>query len=142
MPDGWWIGVDSGTRHIGVAVGEARSKLTSPHSTLEAKPEPALFRKLTQLARDHAARGFVVGLPLNMDGGEGPAARSARAFAAKLAAASKLPVELVDERLTSFDAEGKLIDAGLKPSQRKALVHAVSAALVLQAFFDSPKTPV
>lgn len=135
MVEGAWIGVDPGTKYVGVAVGDAPSKVSAPLKTLDAKPEPALLRQLVRIAGDHAARGFVVGLPLNMDGSEGPGCKSARAFAAKLAEAAKLPVELVDERLSSFEAEGRLIEGGLKPSERKMRVHAVSAALLLEAFF-------
>jgi putative Holliday junction resolvase len=136
MREGRWIGVDSGTRWVGVAVGDAASKMAMPLKTLESKNDAALFKALARVASENGARGFVVGLPLNMDGSEGPACKLARAFAAKLAAAAKLPVEFVDERLTSFDAEGKLIEAGLKPSERKQRVHAVSAALILQAYFE------
>jgi len=137
MPEGRWIGVDFGTRFVGVAVGDAASHIATPLKTLESKPEPALFKALSRIAREHGARGLIVGLPLNMDGSEGAACKSARAFAAKLAAAAKLPVEFVDERLTSFDAEGKLIEAGFKPSERKQRVHAISASLILQAYFSS-----
>lgn len=137
MREGRWIGVDSGTRWIGVAVGDAQSRMAIPLTTLESKPEAMMFKALARVAKDHGARGFVVGLPLNMDGSEGPACKLARAFAAKLAAAAKLPVEFVDERLTSHDAEGKLIEAGLKPSERKQRVHAVSAALILQAYLGA-----
>jgi putative Holliday junction resolvase len=134
-PEGAWIGVDPGTRHVGVAVGDAASKVAAPLKVLGAKPESALMRALAKIATEHAARGFVVGLPLNMDGTEGAGCKTARAFAAKLADAAKLPVELVDERLSSFEAEDRLIEGGLKPSERRMRVHAVSAALLLEAFF-------
>lgn len=137
MPEGCWIGVDPGSKYVGVAVGDAASNVASPLKVLDARPEGALLAGLRRVARDHAAAGFVVGLPLNMDGSESPGCKTARTFAEKLGTASKLPVELVDERLTSFEAEGMLIDAGLKPSERKMRVHAVSAALLLTAFFKA-----
>lgn len=135
-PEGAWIGVDPGTRYVGVAVGDAASKVAAPLKVLDAKPEPALMRALLKIASEHGARGFVVGLPLNMDGSESAGCKSARAFGTKLAETAKLPVELVDERLSSFEAEGRLIEGGLKPSERKMRVHAVSAALLLEAFFS------
>lgn len=137
MPEGAWIGVDPGTRYVGIAVGDAASGVAAPLRTLDASPEAALLKQLLRIATDHGAQGFVVGLPLNMDGSESAGCKSARAFAARLAEASGLPVELVDERLSSFEAEGRLIDGGLKPSERKMRVHAVSAALLLEVFFKA-----
>lgn len=141
MPEGCWIGVDPGTRYIGVAVGDAGTKLASPLRTLPATPEEALFRALVRIGKENGARGFVVGLPIHMNGTEGKGCQDARAFAAKLAQRSKLPVELADERLSSFEAEGRLIEGGLSPSQRKDRVHAVSAALLLETFFGSGRVP-
>lgn len=133
--------MDPGTRYVGVAVGDSASKVAAPLKVLDAKPEAALLRALVKIAADHAARGFVVGLPLNMDGSESAGCKSARAFAAKLAECAKLPVELADERLSSFEAEGRLMEGGLKPSERKMRVHAVSAALLLEVFFQGPGAP-
>ncbi|MCC6464412.1 MAG: Holliday junction resolvase RuvX [Planctomycetes bacterium] len=134
-----WIGVDFGTRYVGVAVGEVSTGLPMPVKTLGAKPEPALLNALSKLAREQGAIGFVVGLPVNMNGSEGPAAVACRAFAQRLAGHTGLPAELEDERLSSWEAEGLLIEGGLTPSERKDRVHAVAASLVLKAFFDRRK---
>lgn len=130
-----WIGVDFGSKYIGVAIGDA--SMCFPLKVLDAKPEAKLLDALHKLARDEGAAGFVVGLPVNMDGSEGLAARLCREFAQRLAAHGKLPAELFDERLSSWDAEGKLIDGGLKPSQRKQRVHAVAAQMILEGFFKA-----
>jgi putative holliday junction resolvase len=132
-----WLGIDFGSKYIGVAVGD--ESISVPLKTLDAQPDDALLKSLAKLAADELATGFVVGLPINMNGSEGKAARLCRDFAKRLADASKLPVEFGDERLSSWDAEGMLIEAGLKPSERKQRVHALAAKLILEAFFNARK---
>lgn len=132
MPETRWIGVDPGTKYVGIAI--SAGNMAMPVNVLPATPHAKLLDELKKLAAREAATGFVVGLPLNMDGSEGPAAKQARAFAAELAGHTGLPVELVDERLSSFEAEGRLIDGGMKPSERKMRVHAVAAQLLLEAY--------
>jgi putative Holliday junction resolvase len=134
-----WLGIDFGSKYIGVAVGD--ESISVPLKTLDAKPEEALLKELAKLAREEPATGFVVGLPIHMNGSEGKAAKACRDFAKRLAEASKLPVEFADERLSSWDAEGMLIEAGLKPSERKQRVHALAAKLILEAFFNARKAP-
>lgn len=133
MPDIRWIGVDPGSKYVGIAIS-AGPNLAMPLKVLPAKPHPKLLDSLKRLAAQQQATGFIVGLPLNMDGSEGPAAREARAFADELAKFTGLQVELVDERLSSFEAEGRLIEGGLKPSERKMRVHAVAAQLLVEAY--------
>ena len=81
---------------------------------------------------------LVVGLPLNMDGTEGPQARRVRAFAERLGSHLGLPVELWDERLTTFEAEGALRDAGVPSSRRRALVDQEAAAIILESYLARP----
>jgi putative holliday junction resolvase len=132
-----WIGVDFGSKYVGVAVGD--DGISMPLTTLPAKPDGTLLEALKKLAVDQGAAGFVVGLPINMDGSEGVAAKLCRDFAGRLHQHTKLPVEFGDERLSSWEAEGMLIDGGLKPSERKQRVHAVAAKLILEAFFEARK---
>jgi putative Holliday junction resolvase len=134
MIDDVWLGVDFGSKWVGVAVSAPGTTMTFPLDTLDAKPEERLLEGLLKLANSHRAIGFVVGLPFNMDGSEGPAAKLCRDFAKRLAEYSKLPAELHDERLSSWEAEGRLIEGGLKPSERKKQVHSVSAKVILEAF--------
>jgi putative Holliday junction resolvase len=139
MSTGRWLGVDFGTKYIGVAVGD--DSISMPFKTLAAKPEDKLLKDLVKLAKSEAAVGFVVGLPTNMNGGEGSSAKACREFGKRLAEAGKLPVEFGDERLSSWEAEGMLIEGGLKPSERKQRVHAVAAKLILEAFFAARQGP-
>ena len=134
-----WIGVDFGSKYVGVAVGD--DSIAMPVNSLDAKPEEALLDALVIMAADQGAVGFVVGLPINMDGSEGGAAKLCREFGKRLHEHTQLPVEFGDERLSSWEAEGMLIDGGMKPSERKQRVHAVAAKLILEAFFTARKAP-
>ncbi|HQM53781.1 MAG TPA: Holliday junction resolvase RuvX, partial [bacterium] len=96
------------------------------------------LRRIGDAARRHEAAGIVVGLPLNMDGSEGPAARSARGFADSLRAALNLPVFLWDERLTTAEADRFLKSAGLSRRKRSLRVDGIAAQRILQSYLDSP----
>jgi len=134
-----WIGVDFGSKYVGVAVGD--EDISMPLTTVDAKPDDALLVALAKIAVEQGANAFVVGLPINMDGSEGGAAKLCREFAKRLHEHTQLPVEFGDERLSSWEAEGMLIDGGMKPSERKQRVHAVAAKLILEAFFTARKAP-
>ncbi|HYB91607.1 MAG TPA: Holliday junction resolvase RuvX [Candidatus Binataceae bacterium] len=131
------MAVDLGKRRIGLAISEGAGAY--PLGTFERR---SLSRDLREIATRLESRGvcrLVVGLPLNMDGSEGPAARSARAFAGKLGAALALPVDLFDERLTSIEAEHRL--AGSVPAGRKrAAIDAVAAAIILEGWLEAHRT--
>jgi putative Holliday junction resolvase len=139
MPTGRWLGIDFGSKYIGLALGD--DSIAMPLKVLPAKPDDALLKELTKLAKAEAITGFVVGLPINMNGSEGSSAKACRDFGKRLAEASKLPVEFGDERLSSWEAEGMLIEGGMKPSERKQRVHAVAAKLILEAFFAARRGP-
>lgn len=132
-----WIGVDFGSKYVGVAVGD--EAMTMPLKTIAARPDQSLLVALKKLAVSELACGFVVGLPINMDGSEGGAVKLCRDFGTRLAEFTNLPVEYSDERLSSWEAEGMLIDGGMKPSERKQRVHALAAKLILDAFFTARK---
>lgn len=134
-----WLGVDFGTKYVGTAVGDDSVSLVMPLRTISAQPDSALLEELRKIGLEQGAIGFVVGLPINMDGTEGGAAKSCREFGQRLAEHTGLPVEFGDERLSSWEAEGMLIEGGLKPSERKQRVHAVAAKLILEAFFTRRK---
>lgn len=136
-----WLGIDHGTRRIGVAVGDTEDGLAMPLKVLPAAPEGPLLEDIAQLARDHQAVGFVVGWPCNDDDSEGPQARLARAFAERLAAATRLDTRLWDERLSSFAADRSL--AGhLTRGKRRQRQDAIAAAEFLRDFLasDGPAT--
>jgi putative Holliday junction resolvase len=129
------IGLDHGSRRIGVAVGS--------EETGQAFPRPVLLRRgsardLEQIAALAGAEGtarVVLGLPRNMDGSEGPQAAAARAFGAQLTAIG-LEVEFVDERLTSWQAGDRLAAAGRRPERRSGEKDSAAACLILQEWLD------
>lgn len=138
-PIGRWLGIDFGSKRIGVAICDELGMFAHPFVTLDAKPRDKLLAALLQISSEENIVGYVVGLPLNMNGSEGQAARLAREFADELKLATPRPVELCDERLSSWEAEGKLIDAGLKPGKRKEKVHEAAAQIILRTFLDRRK---
>ena len=136
--------LDYGEARVGVAIDDELGLMAHPRGALAAKPEPALLEALRRLVSEHDVRRFVVGLPLDMKGGEGDAARKARAFAQRLADATGLSVELWDERLTTTQARRALASAGLRERTRKrsgrsirAHVDEAAASAILQAWLEA-----
>lgn len=131
------LGVDPGTRRIGVAVSDRSGTVASPLLVLQCgRSRRDDLAALARLARDEEAEVVVVGLPVNMDGSEGAAAKAARRDAATLATLVGVPVELHDERLTTVTAERTLLAAGLDAVQRRRVVDKVAAAIMLQSWLD------
>jgi putative Holliday junction resolvase len=137
-------GLDWGEARVGVAIDDELGALAHPRGALPAKPEKDLFAELVKLAHESSVRRFVVGLPLDMRGGEGDAAKKARAFAQRLADATGLEVELWDERLTTTQARRALADAGLRERTKKrggrsirTRVDEAAAVALLQSWLDS-----
>ena len=131
-----WLGIDPGTRRLGVAVGHTSPGIATPLKTVAAEPRPRALEAIAQLAEEYEAGGIVVGWPLNMDDTEGPQARHARVLAGEIADATHLDVRMWDERLSSFTADEAL--AGMMTrKKRRARQDAVAAATILQDFFAS-----
>ena len=129
------MGVDAGERRVGVAVTDELRMIASPVATiLRGKSE---ITQLRELAKRFGISGIVAGLPKGMSGREGQQADDVRAYAGSLAESLGLPLRFWDERLTTAMAERSLIEAGRSRSQRKDVVDAVAAALMLQSFIDS-----
>ncbi|MCZ7648533.1 MAG: Holliday junction resolvase RuvX [Planctomycetota bacterium] len=133
LPKGPLLGVDPGTKRVGIASATLLGTV-HPVCYLDAEPRDALFRRIKALAEDRQCVGLVVGLPIDMNGGEGKAAQAARAFGAELERFTGLPVAFSDERLTSHSAEKKVGELGLTRKKRKARVDAVAAALLLEGY--------
>lgn len=129
------LGLDYGGRRIGMAVSDAQRGFAFPLGCLErgARREPDLAA-LREICRERAVTRVVVGLPLHLDGRAGPEAEAARAFAGRLAAATGLPVDLLDERWTTREAERALRDAPRKRRGRGGEVDAVAATLILRSY--------
>lgn len=131
-----WIGLDLGTRRIGIAVSDALGITAQPHSVLERTSFNNDVAHLTELAAELDAKGFVVGLPLRTGGQEGPEALAAREFVGALRQSSGLEVEWVDERFTTVIADRVLREQGIAASRRRKHVDKIAAAVILQGYLD------
>jgi putative Holliday junction resolvase len=130
------LGLDLGTRTIGVAVSDTRRRVASPLETVRRTRFAADAGRLIALADARAIGGLVLGLPRNMDGSEGPRAQSARAFARNLAALTELPITFWDERLSTVAAERALLEADASRRRRAEVIDHVAAGYILQGFLD------
>lgn len=120
-----------------MAVSDPTGTIAQPLATVAAEPKDSLAERLAAVATQNEVARIVVGLPLRMDGSRGPEAKAAEGLATELRRLSRLPVELVDERLTTAAAERSLIGGGVKRAQRRQAVDRVAAALLLQTHLDS-----
>ena len=136
MKSGGVLAFDFGIKRIGVAVGEWETRLAHPLETISGEANEVRFGRIAALIDEWKPRELVAGLPMNMDGTEHDLSRRARRFANQLHGRFRLPVALVDERLTSFDADLRLREAGVKGSDRKGLDDAVAAQQILQDYFE------
>ena len=129
------LGLDPGTKTVGVASCDALRMIASPVETIPKgrKLAPVLDR-LFHLYDDRKAVGLVVGLPLNMDGSENPVTPKARKFGNRLNGRYNLPVHMVDERLTTRDARTELYNAGVTESRHKPVLDKLAAQSILQTF--------
>jgi putative Holliday junction resolvase len=130
------LAVDPGSKRVGVAVSDPSETIAQALTTVPADPQDTLAERLADIARAQEASRIVVGLPRRMDGSEGPEAKAARILADALRRSAKLRVDLVDERLTTRQAERSMIDAGARRARRRASVDQVAAALLLQSHLD------
>jgi putative holliday junction resolvase len=130
------LGVDLGRVRIGLALADEVLRTARPLQTLVRRGEEADLAAIAALARDYEVTCAVLGLPLNMDGTEGASARLARAFQPRLAEALGVPVELHDERLSSFEAESRLREQGFSSREARSMVDAEAAAVILQGWLD------
>ncbi|MCZ7657231.1 MAG: Holliday junction resolvase RuvX [Xanthobacteraceae bacterium] len=135
-PRGALIGLDLGTKTIGVAVSDPDRRLATGVTTIARKAFTADARALLALAAERRAVGFVLGLPINMDGSEGPRAQSTRAFARNLARLTELPIALWDERLSTAAVERDLIAADASRAKRARVIDQHAAAFILQGALD------
>lgn len=130
------IGLDLGTKTIGVAASDPDRKLAAGVETIARTNFTADAGRVLALAAERSATGFVLGLPLNMDGSEGPRAQSTRAFARNFASLTELPIALWDERLSTAAVERDLIAADVSRKKRAAIIDQHAAAFILQGALD------
>ncbi len=136
MEDRRVLGLDVGSRRIGVALSDASGFLSSPLTTVGAVPRERAIAEIVRLARENEVVEVVVGLPLTLRGEIGPQAELIHAFVREIAPALGLPVALFDERLSTAAAEQMLRDLGVKPEKRKQQIDQVAASIILQDYLD------
>jgi len=130
------IGLDLGTKTIGIAASDPDRRLATPVETIARKRFTLDAQRIFDLAAERRTVGFVLGLPINMDGTEGARAQSTRAFARNLAKLTQLPIALWDERLSTVAVERTLIAADASRAKRKAVIDQHAATYILQGALD------
>lgn len=129
-------GLDLGTKTIGLAISDIRRQVATPVETLRRRKFTLDAAALLERLSDRGVGGIVLGLPINMDGSEGPRCQSTRAFAANLARLVPLPITFWDERLSSVAAERALLEADASRARRADVIDHVAAGYILQGFLD------
>ncbi len=135
-PRGALIGLDLGSKTIGVAVSDPERRVAAPVETIKRARFNLDAQRVLALAAERRVAGIVLGLPINMDGSEGASAQSARAFARNLAKLTELPIALWDERLSTAAVERALIAADASRAKRKAVIDQHAATYILQGALD------
>lgn len=128
------LAIDPGARRVGLARSDETETIAEPLATLPAEPDETLVDRLAAAAREAGASELVVGLPRRLDGSAGPEAQAARQLAHALRQATGLRVTLVDERLTTVQAERSLVASGVRRQKRRASIDKVAATLILQSY--------
>jgi putative holliday junction resolvase len=132
------VGLDLGSRRIGVAVSDPTGTLASPYEVVERSPNS--YDEIRRIVAEVEAERVVVGLPLSLSGQEGPAATAAKEEAAALADHLRpVPVETYDERLTTVTANRSMMDLKMKADARRRVVDKVAAAVMLQSWLESQR---
>ena len=130
------MGLDLGTKTIGVAVSDLRRMVATPLETVARKKFTLDAGRLIEIAQNRGIAGVILGLPLNMDGSEGPRCQSTRAFARNLAGLSDLPIGFWDERLSTVAAERALLAFDASRAKRAEVIDHVAVGFILQGFLD------
>ena len=134
--EGAIAGLDLGTVTIGVAVSDLRRRVATPLETVRRKKFTLDAARLLEIAGARGLQGFVLGLPINMSGTEGPRAQSTRAFARNLERLTPLPIAFWDERLSTVAAERALLEADTSRKRRAEVIDHVAAGFILQGMLD------
>jgi putative Holliday junction resolvase len=130
------LGLDHGTRRVGVAVSDEMHLIAQPLEYIAPEPFADFLTRLKEILRDKEVGLIIVGMPRNMDGSYGPAALKVQEFTAALKDATPIPLKLWDERLTTTQAQKFLIQGGVRRDKRKEKVDKTAAAILLQSYLD------
>ena len=133
------IGLDLGTKTIGVAVSDTTLSIATPIKTIKRKNFSIDAGQLLEIISTKNCCGIIIGLPKNMDGTEGPRAQSTRAFGKNFSSKTMLPITFWDERLSTVAAEKALLEADTSRKRRSEVIDHVAAAYILQGFLDRLK---
>jgi putative holliday junction resolvase len=136
LPGQRLIGLDLGTKTIGLALSDVTRTIATPLETIKRVKFTPDVARLLAIAADHKVGGFVLGLPVNMIGDEGPRAQATRGFARSLNQLTPLPILFWDERLSSAAAERTLIEADTSRKRRAAVIDKMAAGIILQGAID------
>jgi putative Holliday junction resolvase len=131
-----YLAIDYGGKRTGLAVGDDLTRQAGPVGLIETSDNAELLRQLRERIDEFGPDALVIGVPYNMDGTAGPAAKKAEALAMLLEKATGLPVHRVDERLTSYDADERMKQTGLTRGQKKQRRDALAAAAILRDFLE------
>jgi putative holliday junction resolvase len=134
------MGLDVGTKTVGVAISDGLGLTAQALTTVRRTNLKADLAALAELAREHEVSRVVIGLPLNMDGSEGPRAEASRKFAEVVGQSLSLPVEFWDERLSTVAAERTLLEADLTRAKRRQVIDQVAAQFILQGWMDAHRS--
>lgn len=130
------MGLDFGTKTIGVAMSDRLQTVATPRETVKRKKFGQDAAALKLLIEQNEVAGIILGLPMNMDGSEGPRAQSTRAFARNLSALIEVPISFWDERLSTVAAERALLEADMSRAKRAVVIDNVAASYILQGVLD------
>ena len=131
------LGIDYGTRRVGLAVSDPMGIVATPLRVLEVVSDEAAVREVKRVCREQAIEAIVVGMPFNMDGTRGPSAEAAEKFAGMVREKTGLTVETWDERLSTSMVERVLIDGGARREKRKQVRDKLAAQVILQGYLDA-----
>ena len=131
------LALDHGTVRIGAALSDELKMIASPLEFIPAEPAANALVRLKDLVREKEVEAIIIGMPRNMDGSYGPAAKKVREFIATLKTVVTIPIKTWDERLTSTQANRLLIAGGVRREKRKEKVDGMAAAILLQSYLDS-----
>jgi putative Holliday junction resolvase len=139
--DGRVLGLDLGTKTIGLALSDAGRMIATPYETVKRTKLKADLARLNDIISKEGVAALVLGLPINMDGSEGPRCQATRQFADDLGKLINLPLAFWDERLSTYAAEQILIEADLSRERRREVIDKVAAAVILQGCLDAMRRP-
>jgi putative Holliday junction resolvase len=136
MPEARLLGLDVGSKTVGMALSDVTRTVATPYDTIRRTKFTADAKAIRQVVEKNQVGALVIGLPLNLDGSEGPRAQSTRAFARNLAAHVEVPMVFWDERLSTAAVERHLIEADASRKRRAQVIDRMAAAYILQGALD------